>query len=90
MEINYYKEEDIMHIVISEGPEKGSAEISPNITLELDENREIIGIEILEASKYIRDSILETAQAKLMNMEHNLSVPNQPHLNRKNGISPLT
>jgi uncharacterized protein YuzE len=72
MEINYYKEEDIMHIVISEGPERGSAEISPNITLELDENREIIGIEILEASKYIRDSILETAQAKRMSMEHNL------------------
>ena len=33
MEINYYKEEDIMHIVISEGPERGSAEINPNITL---------------------------------------------------------
>ncbi|MCI5147824.1 MAG: DUF2283 domain-containing protein, partial [Candidatus Electrothrix sp. MAN1_4] len=42
----------------------------PNITLELDENREIIGIEILEASKYIRDTILEVAQAKLMNIEH--------------------
>ena len=42
-----------MHIVISEGPERGSAEVSPNITLELDENREIIGIEILEASKVV-------------------------------------
>ena len=70
MEINYYKEEDIMHIVISKGPERGSAEINPNITLELDENREIIGIEILEASKFIRDSILESAQAKLMNMDY--------------------
>ena len=70
MEINYYKDEDIMHIVISEGPERGSAEVSPNITLELDENREIIGIEILEASKYIRDTILEVAQAKLMNLDH--------------------
>jgi uncharacterized protein YuzE len=56
--------------VISEGPERGSVEINPNITLELDENREIIGIEILEASKYIRDSILESAQAKLMRMEY--------------------
>jgi uncharacterized protein YuzE len=70
MEINYYKEEDIMHIVISKGPERRSAEINPNITLELDENREIIGIEILEASKLIRDSILESAQAKLMNMDY--------------------
>ncbi len=73
MEINYYKEEDIMHIIISEGAERGSAEINPNITLELDENREIIGIEILEASKFIRDFILETAQAKLMNMEHKIA-----------------
>lgn len=72
MEINYYKEEDIMHIVIAKGPERGSAEINPNITLELDENREIIGIEILEASKFIRDYILETAQAKLMNIEHKI------------------
>jgi uncharacterized protein YuzE len=78
MEINYYKEEDIMHIVISEGPERGSAEIAPNITLELDENRQIIGIEILEASKYLRDTILETAQAKLMNMEHALNLPARP------------
>ncbi len=77
MEINYYKEEDIMHIVIAEGPERGSAEIAPNITLELDENRQIIGIEILEASKYLRDTILETAQAKLMTMEHALKFSEQ-------------
>ena len=55
MEINYYKEEDIMHIVLSEGPELGSVEIDPNITLELDENREIIGIEILHATQFLRD-----------------------------------
>jgi uncharacterized protein YuzE len=70
MDFNYFKEEDIIHIVISEGPERGSVEINPNITLELDENREIIGIEILKASKFIRDSILESAQAKLMEMAY--------------------
>ncbi|MCP4349823.1 MAG: DUF2283 domain-containing protein [Desulfobacterales bacterium] len=75
MEINYFKEEDIMHIVISEGPERGSAEINPNITLDLNENREIIGIEILEASKFIRDYILESAQAKLMNMDYEIKNP---------------
>lgn len=73
MEINYYKEEDIMHIVICEGSERGSMEINPDITLELDENREIIGIEILRASKFIRDFILETAQAKLMNTEYKIA-----------------
>jgi uncharacterized protein YuzE len=75
MEINYYKEEDIMHIVLSEGPERGSVEIDPNITLELDENREIIGIEILHATKFLRDFILETAHAKFMNIEHKIANP---------------
>ena len=72
--MNYYKKEDIMHIVISGGAERGSVEINPNITVELDENREIIGVEILQASKFIRDFILESAQAKLMNMEHKMAV----------------
>ncbi len=75
MELKYYEEEDIIHIVISEGPERGSAEINPNITLELNENREIIGIEILEASKFIRDFILESAQAKMMGLDCKIASP---------------
>ena len=43
-------------------------ELSPNITAEIDENGELIGIEILNASIFVRDSILETAQAKLINL----------------------
>ncbi len=43
-------------------------ELSPNITSEIDEDGELIGIEILNASTFVRDSILETAQAKLMNL----------------------
>ena len=32
----------------------------------LDEENEIIGIEIIGASNYLRDNILESAQAKLL------------------------
>jgi len=66
--MNYFKEEDILHLVISDEKEAGSVQLSPNITVELNEEGELIGIEILEASSFIRDSILETAQAKMLNL----------------------
>jgi len=66
--MNYFKEEDILHLVISDAKEAGSVELSPNITAELNEKGELIGIEILEASSFIRDSILEAAQAKMLNL----------------------
>jgi uncharacterized protein YuzE len=66
--MNYFKEEDILHLVFSDEKEVGSVELSPNVTAELNENGELIGIEILEASSFIRDSILEAAQAKMLNL----------------------
>jgi uncharacterized protein YuzE len=66
--MTYFKDEDILHLVISEEKEASSIELSPNITAELNENGELIGIEILEASSFIRDSILEAAQAKMLNL----------------------
>lgn len=67
LKMNYFEEEDILHLVISDEKEAGSVELSPNITAELNEKGEIIGIEILKASSFIRDSILESAQAKVLN-----------------------
>ena len=66
--MTYFPEEDVLHFIIADGPERGSVEISPNITAELNENGELIGIEILRASEYIRDSILDTVQGKLLTM----------------------
>ena len=67
-QMNYFKEEDVLHLVISEERESRSVELSPNITAELNDAGELIGIEILEASTFIRDSILETVQAKMLNL----------------------
>ena len=64
----YFEKEDILHLVISDAPEAGSVEVSPNITAELDDQGAIIGIEILEASTFLRDSILETVQGKLLEL----------------------
>lgn len=64
----YFEKEDVLHLAISNEPESGSVEISPNITAELNEKGELIGIEILNASAFIRDSILESVQAKILRL----------------------
>ena len=64
--MNYFKKEDILHLVISDQEEVNSVELSPNVTAELNQSGELIGIEILEASSFIRDSILEAAQARML------------------------
>ncbi len=62
----YFQQEDILHLAISEGAEAQSVELSPNITAELNDKGELIGIEILDASEFLRDTIVESAQAKLL------------------------
>ena len=64
--LTYFEKEDILHVAISDEPESGSIEVSPSITAELNEKGELIGIEILNASTFIRDSILESVQAKML------------------------
>jgi uncharacterized protein YuzE len=64
----YFEKEDILHLVISDEEEANSVELSPNITAELNEQGELIGIEILQASTFVRDSITEAVQAKLLNL----------------------
>ncbi len=66
--IKYFEEEDILHLVISDEPELRSVELAPNITVELNEKDEIIGVEILKASAFLRDSVLESIQAKTLHL----------------------
>jgi uncharacterized protein YuzE len=72
--LNYFPEQDIIHLTISEENEADSVEISPNITAELNQEGELIGVEILKASTFLRDFVLETTQAKLLNLkQHQVS-----------------
>lgn len=66
--LRYFEQEDILYLEISDDPENGSIELSPNITAEYNDKEELIGIEILRASDFIRDSIAESAQAKVLNL----------------------
>jgi len=74
--MTYFKDEDVLHLAVSDAKEVGSVELSPNITAELNDKGELIGIEILEASSFIRDSILEAAQAKMLDfsLSHNEAI----------------
>ena len=65
----YFEQEDVLHLEISDEPESGSIELNPNITVELNDAGELIGIEILNASAFIRDSILESVQAKILSLD---------------------
>ncbi|MFW6240093.1 MAG: DUF2283 domain-containing protein [Thermodesulfobacteriota bacterium] len=68
IQMKYFEEENVLHLAISDDPESESVEIGPNITAEINEKGELIGIEILEASSFVRDSLLESVQAKLMKL----------------------
>jgi uncharacterized protein YuzE len=64
--MRYFEEEDILHLVISNEAEASSIELGPNITAELNEDGELIGVEILNASSFLRDSIMESIQFKML------------------------
>ena len=64
----YFKNDDIIHFAISDEPEASSVEVSPNITAELNAKGELIGIEILGASTFIRDFVLNSVQAKVLDL----------------------
>lgn len=52
--VNYDSKSDVLYIVIRKGPEETVTEVAPGINVELDEKGEIIGIEILRASKFFK------------------------------------
>ena len=64
--MTYFPDQDVIHLAMTDEDEVASMELSPNITAELNADGELIGLEILKASTFLRDFILESTQAKLM------------------------
>jgi uncharacterized protein YuzE len=62
--MRYFGREDVLHILVSRGKEAGSVEMAPNITVELNGSGDVIGMEILGASTYLRDTVMNTARAQ--------------------------
>ena len=53
----YDKESDSLFIVLKEGNEENFEEIVPGINIEFNKNGEIIGVEILNASRFSKELI---------------------------------
>ncbi len=64
----YFEHEDILHLIVSEEDEASSIELSPNITAELNESGELIGIEILNASTFVQETLMEGVQAEVLQL----------------------
>lgn len=71
--MTYFPEQDVIHLAMTDEDEMASVELSPNITAELNADGELIGVEILKASIFLRDYILESTQAKLMQISDRAS-----------------
>ena len=59
MKIHYYPDTDSLYIDLSEKPSTDSAEVAPGVTLDFDENGQLVGIDIDHASKVANLSTLE-------------------------------
>jgi uncharacterized protein YuzE len=66
--IKYFEQEDVLHLVITEEPEARSVELNPNLTVELNDKNEMIGVEILNAGSFLRDALLDSIQAKTLQL----------------------
>jgi uncharacterized protein YuzE len=63
--INYDSKSDVLYIGLKKGVEEEFVEISPGINVELDSQGQVIGIEILNASKILKP-VIKSFQAKIL------------------------
>jgi uncharacterized protein YuzE len=66
MRMVYFEQEDILQLMVAPGPEARSVELSPDVTVEMDVKGQILGIEILNASRFMRDSIMDSIQSQML------------------------
>ena len=64
----YFEQEDVLHLIVSEEDEASSIELSSNITAEMNERGELIGVEILNASTFVQETLMEGVQAKVLQL----------------------
>ena len=62
--MHYDKDSDVLYFGVKEGNEEESIEVSPGVSVEVDQSGRVIGIEILNAS-HIMQSLIKTSGASL-------------------------
>ena len=63
LKVFYDDEKDILYIA-KEGEEEEFMEIQPGINVELDKDKQVIGVEILQASEVLRE-VIEPVRRKI-------------------------
>jgi uncharacterized protein YuzE len=63
-ESRYDAAADILYIVAAEGPVARSVEVAPGITIEYGEGGDILGVEILRASRILARQVVAGLHAK--------------------------
>ncbi len=76
MKFRYYPETDSLYIEFSENPSSDSEEIAPNVVLDFDGDRNLVGIDIDHASKIINLARLEMESLPLHSIVLNNPQPN--------------
>jgi uncharacterized protein YuzE len=62
--VRYDTEADVLYLVCDEGEITGSIEISPGITVEFGDAGNILGVEIIRASKVLTEKVIASLHAK--------------------------
>lgn len=59
MKVNYDSEEDILYIIVKEGPVFDSKEIDEDVRLEYNKSGEVAGIEIMNARRNLAKTLAQ-------------------------------
>lgn len=62
--VHYDPQVDALYIAMRKGPENEFVEVAPGVHVELNRKREIIGVEILNASQFLK-SVLKPLERRL-------------------------
>lgn len=71
--IYYDKKTDVLWFLVKSGPEETHKELSPGVSVELGKNGELLGIEILDASKILGSKLGLKAPAHPISYAHKIS-----------------
>lgn len=68
MTFQYFKDDDMLYIKLISGVSTESEEVAPGIVLNYNDNNQVIGIEIEDASKIVNLSRLELFSMPIVDM----------------------
>jgi len=63
LKVFYDEEQDVLYIA-KEGQEQEFVEVQPGINIELDGNRQVVGVEIIKASEVLKE-VIEPVRRKI-------------------------